>query len=128
MKELIRLDLNTMKNLPAIPTYELENCYTIINNKDFKQAIAGELLKRNDLKQYQVIKQGGSTKTVPIVKPKKDFLEAFIKMVVNKEINLEDYLNWDKIIKEYDKTFNKDLFIVELKEQEVRSNKFLKKK
>lgn len=128
MKELISLNLEAMKHLPSIATYQLENCYTIINNKDFKQAIATELLTRNDLKQYQVIKQGGTPKTAPVIKPKKEFLEAFINKVASKEINLVDYLDWNKILKEYGKTFSKELFNVELKEQIVKFNQYLKKK
>lgn len=128
MKDLISLDLEAMKRLPSIKTYQLENCYTIINNKDFKTAIATELLKRNDLKQYQIVKSGGTPKTVPVIKPKKEFLIDFIDKVSNKEINLIDYLNWDRILREYGTTFEKDLFIVELKEQKTKFNKYLKKR
>lgn len=117
-------NLEIVKNLPAVETSQLELMLVVITNKELKESITNELMKRKDLNTFKVIKKGGSTNK----KIKTHFEgKAILRYMVENNIDVCEYLDSFKIIEQYGKAFPKELFNIEIVEEQIKESSYLKK-
>lgn len=117
-------ELERYKNLPAIPTQELEGALFVITNKEFKEAVCNELISRNDLTNFKVINVGGNSKKEIILHfDNKDVMTY----MVEKNLPVWNFLDKSEIEKLYGTVLPKELFNVEIIEVIKKPTKYLKK-